>query len=147
MSDRRSELLAAAAQYFPSLGGQLPGDYSSPIPSAEDIAQALQTSKTTDPSLSIELRASEQRALLEELRPYLREAAFSAEPHSSQRYYTKNQWFPLGDALLLQSVLRHFRPRRIIEVGSGYSSAVMLDTCQQFFRSWPHITLIEPTPS
>jgi methyltransferase family protein len=38
------------------------------------------------------------------------------------------------------------QPRRIIEIGSGFSSAVMLDTMDRFFNHAPHITFIEPCP-
>jgi len=35
-------------------------------------------------------------------------------------------------------------PRRIVEVGSGFSSAVMLDTVEKFFPGQTEITFIEP---
>ena len=41
-------------------------------------------------------------------------------------------------------MLRHFRPRRVIEVGSGFSSALMLDTNDLFFSSGISFTFIEP---
>jgi predicted O-methyltransferase YrrM len=46
----------------------------------------------------------------------------------------------------LYGLLRHFRPRRVIEVGSGYSSAVMLDTVEQFLENRTSFTFIEPNP-
>jgi hypothetical protein len=39
-----------------------------------------------------------------------------------------------------------FKPERIIEVGSGYSSAVMLDTNELFFDNNIDLTFIEPNP-
>ena len=36
--------------------------------------------------------------------------------------------FCLGDAFVLACMVRHLRPRRYVEVGSGFSSAVVLDT-------------------
>jgi hypothetical protein len=41
-------------------------------------------------------------------------------------------------------MMRHFRPRSIIEVGSGYSSAVMLDTAERFLGNGVRFTFIEP---
>ena len=32
-------------------------------------------------------------------------------------------------------MIRHYRPKRIVEVGSGFSSAVMLDTNELFFNN------------
>jgi hypothetical protein len=42
--------------------------------------------------------------------------------------------------------LRHFRPRRLIEVGSGFSSAAMLETRDRFFPGQLEFTFIEPYP-
>jgi hypothetical protein len=43
-------------------------------------------------------------------------------------------------------MMRHFRPRRIIEAGSGFSSAVMLDTNDLFFGGAIKLEFIEPHP-
>ena len=43
-------------------------------------------------------------------------------------------------------MIRHLSPKRIIEVGSGFSSAVMLDTNDLFFDNSIDCTFIEPNP-
>ena len=43
-------------------------------------------------------------------------------------------------------MLREFKPRRIIEIGSGYSSSVMLDTAEFFLDNSIDFTFIEPYP-
>ncbi len=43
-------------------------------------------------------------------------------------------------------MLRHFRPRKVVEVGSGHSSAVMLDTNEAFLDARVDFTFIEPFP-
>jgi hypothetical protein len=43
-------------------------------------------------------------------------------------------------------MMRMYKPERIIEVGSGFSSAVMLDTNQLFFNNSLELTFIEPYP-
>ena len=40
----------------------------------------------------------------------------------SLAYYTHNGCFEAGDSEALYSVLRHFKPRRLIEIGSGFST-------------------------
>ncbi len=40
----------------------------------------------------------------------------------------------------------HFRPKKIIEVGSGFSSAAMLDINEQFFSNAIDLTFVEPYP-
>ena len=41
-------------------------------------------------------------------------------------------------------MLRHVQPRRVVEVGSGYSSAMMLDTAEGWLDPDVDITFIEP---
>lgn len=45
---------------------------------------------------------------------------------------------------MLYAILRHFRPRRVIEAGSGFSSALMLDTDERFLESGTRFLFIEP---
>jgi len=40
---------------------------------------------------------------------------------------------------------RGFRPQRVIEVGSGFSSRLLLDTSEHFFNNKMDITLIDPS--
>ena len=59
------------------------------------------------------------------------------------RYYFENNFFSYGDALVLQAMLRWLRPGRVIEIGSGFSSAAMLDTRDRF-RVPGRLTCIDP---
>jgi hypothetical protein len=43
-------------------------------------------------------------------------------------------------------MIRHVKPKKIIEVGSGYSSAAALDTDELFFDNAIKCTFIEPYP-
>ena len=51
-----------------------------------------------------------------------------------------------SDVAFLYGVIRHLRPKKIVEVGSGASSAVMLDISDLFFNSSIQLTFIEPYP-
>jgi hypothetical protein len=44
-------------------------------------------------------------------------------------------------------MIRRFQPKKIIEIGSGFSSAVMLDTNELFFENKIKLTFIEPYAS
>jgi predicted O-methyltransferase YrrM len=57
-----------------------------------------------------------------------------------------NPWFGHGDAISLYAMLRHLRPKRVIEVGSGFTSALMLDTDEKFLGRSVRFTFIEPFP-
>ena len=62
---------------------------------------------------------------------------------SSRRYYARNAIYPYGDAAVLRAMIISQRPRRIIEIGSGFSSACMLDTIDEAGLK-TELTFIEP---
>ena len=51
-----------------------------------------------------------------------------------------------GDAVVLRAMIHHHRPKRIIEIGSGYSTACMLDTIEELQLEQLRLTCIEPNP-
>jgi len=55
---------------------------------------------------------------------------FSETRTSPWRYYKKNDWFPVADAYTLSVMIRQHQPQRIVEIGSGFSTAVILDSGQ-----------------
>jgi predicted O-methyltransferase YrrM len=61
-------------------------------------------------------------------------------------FYTRNSQFSWLDSRALFVLLREFRPKRIIEIGSGYSSLLMADVNRRFLDSEIAITCIEPFP-
>jgi predicted O-methyltransferase YrrM len=71
-------------------------------------------------------------------------APFTDEPGGSTRYYYNDGRYPKGDALLLMAMINAARPKRIIEIGSGFSSAVMLDTADMLGLTDFHLTCIDP---
>jgi len=60
------------------------------------------------------------------------------------RYYYNNSWFAKGNADAIYYMIRFVKPETIIEVGSGYSIAVMLDTNEDCFNNEMKILSIEP---
>src|SRR5262249_2642609 len=48
--------------------------------------------------------------------------------------------------IVLYCMIRHVRPRRIVEIGSGYSSCAMLDVNELFFDNSINCTFIDPYP-
>ncbi len=137
----------ARGRFFP-WGVWPPGHFYCPIPSREDIERYLQTLPSHPPAQlpGIDLRPEAQRALLDIYAGYYAELPFPERPSPAFRYFYENDFFSYADAIFLYCFLRHFRPRRIIEVGSGFSSAVMLDTAERFLDPSPTFTFIEPFP-
>lgn len=123
-----------------------PGHYSSPIPSDEDVAR-----RGSEPEASVDtefpgisLQTSSQLELLSRLEKLAATHPFTDKAEPGQRYYFSNDWFQYTDALMLHGMLRHFLPKRLVEVGSGFSSFVILDTLQMDPRLQCRVTLIEP---
>jgi len=125
-----------------------PGDFYSPIPDQAEVARYRATlfdrGVTSVPG--IDTRAEEQLALLQTFGNYQPDIPFKDEPTAGLRYYFANPFFSYGDAIILYSMLRHRRPRRVVEVGSGFSSAVMLDTNERFCQKEMRMTFIDPHP-
>src|SRR5262245_37001439 len=125
-----------------------PGHFYSPIPSIGDI-QAHRRLAAVEPPTTlpcIDLRLDDQRILLEGFRDFYRDQPFSVNRGGATRYWFDNPQFKFGDGLALYCLRRQLNPNRIIEVGAGFSSCVILDTCERFLGWRPHITLVEPHP-
>jgi hypothetical protein len=125
-----------------------PGDFYSPIPDVAEVeAKADTLFDTTLRNLpGIESRVPEQVALAEAFLPYYADQPWNAEGRPDRRYRFENDQFSYSDALFLYFMMRHVKPRRILEVGSGHSSAAMLDTDDLFLGSTVEFTFIDPYP-
>jgi predicted O-methyltransferase YrrM len=122
-----------------------PGHFYSPIPSLDEIrAREEELFGTPASSLpGVDLRAEEQLALLRELARFYPEMPFPRKQSPETRYWFENWAYSYADAIYLYSMLRHLQPRRIIEVGSGFSSAAMLDTADRWLPE-TSFTFIDP---
>jgi predicted O-methyltransferase YrrM len=125
-----------------------PGHYYSPIVSIEEIKKyedEIFTVKSNKVA-GIDLNEEGQLELLKELATNYNSIPFSYEKQNELRYYYNNEFYCYSDAIFLHLMLRKIKPNSVIEVGSGFSSAVMLDTNELFFDNAIKITFIEPYP-
>lgn len=125
-----------------------PGHFYSPIPDPEEVRRDESRIFCTPPRHlpGIDMRETEQVALLEGFTGHYQSMPFGENKTSGLRYYFKNPAYSYSDAILLHCMIRQTKPRRIIEVGSGYSSCVTLDTSERFFGGTIEATFIEPYP-
>ena len=103
-----------------------PVHFYQPIPDTQTLPQTLwnQPSKL----VGVDMNDSMQLDLLRNEFPKFRDEyeRFPTEPTSgASRFHLNNGLFDGVDALMAYCMVRCFRPRLIIEVGSGYSSLVM----------------------
>ena len=94
----------------------------------------------------IDLNEEKQLELLDKFKEFYKDLPFEAHKKGSLRFFFENPRFSYTDAIILYSMIRYARPKKIIEVGSGYSSCVTLDTNELFFNNTISCTFIEPYP-
>lgn len=70
----------------------------------------------------------------------------NGEGDSGFRYYYDNGMFGISCAAALYGMIMLNKPRHIIEIGSGFSTSVMLDTNEHCFNNEIDIECIEPRP-
>jgi predicted O-methyltransferase YrrM len=143
-SARRLRLLAA-----PSVGRFLdyapPGHFYSPLPTVGDLERVNPAAAAeVDVVPEIDLRADEQRALFTELAPAIAKSGLARSPEPGRRYHV-DTFFSEGDASVYAALLQHLQPRRVIEIGSGFSSALLLDVADEHLPQL-EATFVEPYP-
>jgi predicted O-methyltransferase YrrM len=128
------------------------GHFYSPVVNPEEIAsQADQVWKNRLALPGFEFNDSHHLKILDEVFPgligdYDYPEHAPADDEELRSFYTRNSQFSWLDSRLLFVLLRHWQPRRIIEVGSGYSSLLMADVNHRFLNDRIRISCIEPYP-
>jgi predicted O-methyltransferase YrrM len=122
-----------------------PGHFYSPYPELTEFdKRADQLLSLDSRPEAIALREQEQLELFRELAELLSDVPFPVERRKDFRYFLDNPAYAWGDGLILHAMLRHVKPQRVVEVGSGYSSAMILDTAERWLRPGVELTFIEP---
>jgi hypothetical protein len=127
-----------------------PGHFYSPIPRLSELDARASTvfdrSRRSLPGIALD--EERQRQLFIELTAIAADWAFPELPDPEWRYFSGegNFAYCLGDALVLHAMLRKLQPKRLVEIGSGFSSCMTLDTNERFLDSSVELTFIEPYP-
>jgi len=125
-----------------------PGSYSSPIVDAVDIrsreAEIFSINSKLIPG--VDLNEEYQLTLLKEFERYYPEVPFK-DVKNERRFYYDNGYYLYSDAIFLYSMIRYFHPKRIIEIGAGFSSAAMLDSVDSLGYQDTVFTFIDPVPN
>lgn len=121
-----------------------PGHFYSPLPSREEVADAFARGGFGPPFPAIELNDAGQGERLERFAAYYAEQPFPEQPAEGRRFHLANPSYGHFDAIMLYCMLREARPRRVIEVGSGFSSAAMLDLNEHVLGGAVDFTFIDP---
>ncbi len=109
-----------------------PGHFYSPLTSPHDVRHALRWAETP----IVDMAESSQLALAAKMRPVMEQSP----PRPC--YVAPNTMYGPSDAAVYRGMLHHMRPARIVEVGSGYSTAVAPDEAEA-----PGFSDLEITPA
>ncbi len=124
--------------------------YYSPVPDIGDLKSRRVWARRSDMS-GISFKETNQVKLMVELgRDFGHECQW---PHSATgdptQFFTDNSGFSYGCAAATHSLLRRFKPRQVIEIGSGSSSRVIASALRANVQSGSpaaQYTVIDPFP-
>src|SRR5690606_37706314 len=118
-----------------------------PIPDTRELAR--QYPERTSMA-GIDWNTDAQLALLDQLALFAPETAAFPGPRpadaSDETFYLDNGLFVGIDPHLYYCMIRHFQPRRIIEVGAGFSTLVAAQAIQQNTPQPTQLIAVEPYP-
>jgi len=125
-----------------------PGHYYSPIPDVEQLRPQFEQIffRHRGELPGIDMNFERQQSLMQAFLPYYAEQPFSSQETPERRYHFENDQYSYADGLFLYFVLRHVRPNRVVEVGTGWSTCAMLDVDELFLDGDLAITSIDPDP-
>lgn len=122
-----------------------PGHYYSPIVDPRELVGTRKPNRNIEPSEipGIRLDVADMRRWWQANAKTLRSTPYPQHAEPRWRYYADNKIYPIGDATVLRAMIVESRPGRIIEIGSGFSTACMLDTIDEHGLQ-TRIVCIEP---
>jgi hypothetical protein len=125
------------------------GHYHSPLPAIEPGARFAADAMRRGASAGLpgmRLNADGQRELVGKMIGLAGEFDWPASRSPDRRFYTHQDWFNVADAFVLYAMLRLLHPRRVIEIGSGFSSALLLDEREREPLSNLELVFVDPNP-
>lgn len=143
--DLRAVLRARQAGAHNFLWHAPPGHFYSALPSRDDVLRAL-SAASDDLVPDVEMAESAQLAWWQRIATHLPRLQFPEQQSHDFRFHYGNPYFGHGDAEILFATLCELKPQVIVEVGSGFSSAMMLDTDDRELGGKTQFVFIEPYP-
>lgn len=129
----------------------LPVHYYSPVPDIRDLERRRFWERRSELA-GVAFRPEAQLSWLARLGgDHGRECTWAAHGTGTPgEFYTENSTFSYGCAASTHVVLRHFQPKKVIEIGSGFSSMVISEALRKNGRDItghpPEYTIVDPYP-
>jgi Methyltransferase domain/Domain of unknown function (DUF4214) len=110
-----------------------PGHYYSPIVDPESLDSLSLSERHLSPMLlpGIEICPEKMLGFWKRNADLIAKSDFPLDATPGFRYFAANKIYPVGDAVLLRAMMLDRRPKRYIEIGSGFSSACALDAADE----------------
>ncbi len=125
-------------------------DYRSPIPDTRQLSDAVWM-RPTD-LIGVDMNDGEQLSLMNAIAEKCKDE-YDAFPRkvtdTPYEFFLENDNFTSVDAEMLYGMVRHFRPSRIVEVGSGYSTLLTAQAVRKNEKEHGHsceFLAVEPYP-
>lgn len=123
------------------------GHFYSPIASLSEIQRREGRIFGAPSSFGgIDLNEEGQRAMVAGLSSHFSQEALPENKEAGLRFYYNNPNFGRGEALIYSSMLSYLRPKHVIEIGSGFSTLLLLDTLDRIGATETACVCIEPHP-
>ncbi len=124
------------------------GHFYSPVVDPEQVRGYVERARAAglDGLAGIEFPLEDMARFWRANLAHIQAAPFTDTNNGVHRYCYEGGPYNGGDGTVLWTMIHQFRPRRIVEIGSGYSSACMLDTAEYLRLADFHLTCIEPNP-
>ena len=122
------------------------GHFYNPVPSDEEIEKFIANRRYDVELPGIDLNLIAQRDYYWQLMRFRDGYVWRMEKQEGLAYYGQNDQFSMCCSYPVYAFMRLLCPKRIIEVGSGYSTAIMVDTNRLYLDNSVKITCIEPYP-
>jgi Methyltransferase domain len=125
-----------------------PGHFLSPVVDPDALRRGgFHDRRATDRLAGLEIDLERMAGLFMRLMCHAGTIDFPEQRSPGWRYFYENSMYSYGDAIILAAMIREFLPSRYIEVGSGFSSAAVLDTRDRLAGHVMACTFIEPYPT
>jgi hypothetical protein len=125
------------------------GHFYSPVHSINDLGPYEEVANRAKAKFANTMPGFSEKRIVKEfndIKPYFKDFNYPKDDDGKCRFYSKNVSLSLMDSLAIFSMIRKYRPKRIIEIGSGFSSGLMMETNEKYFNNKIDITFIEPYP-
>lgn len=145
--DARWNRVPARVRRTVQLARTPPGHFYSPYPDLTQVeARRGDIFGPQDQYPGIDLRLDAQLTLLDRFHAAAADFPWQDRPGGGLRYGYDNRPFAWGDGLFLAAMLHETKPKRYVEVGSGWSTMLTLDVRDRWLPDLD-IVAIDPYPA